>query len=354
VTAGPDERTLHVVPDGTNAPGPDPDDSLDEDRIRHDLMRIMGVGPYAAAGPPPPYPPTIPVQPDADEEPGEEPEAATAPLRAVNDRVVEWWRKDKPHLGGEDDAPEPAPQEPGPDDDEEDDEGEPAPKKLGLRPKRPAAEAGEQDGVESHEDMPQSPPPMAPPPPPSGSVWKVGIRAPQRTSAWGSEGGKDSKRRLRILAFNGTAAGLGWCLGIPQVIAPLLPLAEQAAVGTFGLILAAGGGWGAWKLSGTKAVHGVFKDKTPIFRAVVTAGVAEIGRRLAPVPVNYLNAYGQQWGLGPSSVSLLVTTVGICGGLWWCIDRNTRHWHWTCRWLFRVPLASALLSCLPYGGSSVI
>jgi len=43
-----------------------------------------------------------------------------------------------------------------------------------------------------------------------------------------------------------------------------------------------------------------------------------------------------------------LTALGICGGLWWFINRRTHRWHWTGRWLLRIPLASALLACALY------
>ncbi|MFI2434700.1 hypothetical protein [Streptomyces sp. NPDC018693] len=207
--------------------------------------------------------------------------------------------------------------------------------------------AVEQDDDEEDEQ------PVQTAPAPSGPVEKVAADGPKRTAVRKAGEKALGDRRMRIVAFNGTAAGLGWSLGLVDLFAAYLPVAEQAAVGTFGLVLAAGGGWGAWKFTGTDAVRGVFKEKTPLVRPIVTAGAAEIGRQLAPVPVEYLNAYGQEWGLGPSSASLLLTAGGICGGLWWFIDRRIRHWHWTCRWLFRVPLASGLLACLPYSSGPV-
>jgi len=64
--------------------------------------------------------------------------------------------------------------------------------------------------------------------------------------------------------------------------------------------------------------------------------------------VTWLNQHGTAWGLGPEAASLLLTAGGMCGGLWWAIDRRTRTWHWTARWLLRVPLASALLAVAVY------
>ncbi|MFF5968203.1 hypothetical protein ACFY64_31670 [Streptomyces collinus] len=218
--------------------------------------------------------------------------------------------------------------------------------------RRPEPPAPLQDVVKEQEDQEDEEPEQSAPAP-GRPVEKVATDGPKRTTVRKAGDKALGDRRMRIVAFNGTAAGLGWSLGLVDLFAAYLPVAEQAAVGTFGLLLAAGGGWGAWKLTGTDAVRRVFQEKTVLVRPIVTAGAAEIGRRLAPIPVEYLNAYGQEWGLGPASVSLLITAGGICGGLWWFIDRRIRHWHWTCRWLFRVPLASALLACLPYSSGPV-
>lgn len=135
MTAGPDERTLHVIPGS----GPETEQEAEE-RIRGELHR-RGVGPGGPASSPPPmppHPPTIPPQPDSYEEPAEEadykglvewiaarraalrepqdpaPDDAgdreeaedtedASPARAVNDRLVEWWRRNKPRdLSGND------------------------------------------------------------------------------------------------------------------------------------------------------------------------------------------------------------------------------------------------------------
>lgn len=160
--------------------------------------------------------------------------------------------------------------------------------------------------------------------------------------------------RMRWVAFTGSAAYVGHAFGLDRIVRGYLPFAEQAAVGTFGLVLAATAGWAAWKVTSAGAILRILPFP-PISRTLLVVGAAEIGRRLGPVPVAYLNAYGQDWGLGPSTVSLLVTAVGFCGLLWWFIDRPLRRKgvHWSVRWMFRIPLASALLACLPYETGSI-
>ncbi|MGW2951563.1 hypothetical protein [Streptomyces eurythermus] len=254
----------------------------------------------------------------------------TTPARAANDGMTEWWRTDKPHLTVEETVPAREPQQ-----------------KAQVQAVAPQQKPQVQEVTPPQEVV-------VPTRPPGGPVEKVTANAPKRTAVRTMGEKASGDRRLCILAFNGTAAGLGWALGLVDIISAYLPVAEQAAVGTFGFVLAAGGGWGAWKLSGADAVRAVFREKTILVRPMVTVGAAEIGRRLGPVPVEYLNAYGREWGLAPSSASLLITAAGIGGGLWWFIDRRIRHWPWACRWLFRVPLASALLACLPYSSGPVV
>lgn len=257
------------------------------------------------------------------------PPPATPPSQP---RVPDWWRVGRPPLAAVPD-PEEADDDSGhQDDDEDDDEND--------------------DDGEPQEYETEYPQPVMPPPPPGGPVVKVPAGT-KRTSVRKVGEAAAGDRRLRIVLFNGTAAGLGWSLGLVGIIAAYLPVAEQAAVGTFALVLAAAGAWAAWKITGAGAVHVVFSDKTIFLRCIATAGAAEMGRRLAPIPVAYLNVYGQEWGLGPSAISLLITAGGICGVLWWLIDRRIRHWPWLCRWLFRVPLASALLACIPHTGTPV-
>ncbi|MEU6595330.1 hypothetical protein ABZ923_40090 [Streptomyces sp. NPDC046881] len=282
------------------------------------IMAGLGARPVGHAEPHNEDGPQIPMQPPA-----------RIHTPASSPGVPDWWSTKPRDLSELPDNRHPAPTAP----------AEPAPLQEVVK---------ERDGGQEDEQ------PVQTAPAPGGPVEKVAIGGPKRTAVRKAGEKALGDRRLRIVAFNGTAAGLGWSLGLVDLFAAYLPVAEQAAVGTFGLVLAAGAGWGAWKFTGTSAVRSVFQDKTVLVRPIVTAGAAEIGRQLAPVPVQYLNAYGQEWGLGSSSASLLITAGGICGGLWWFIDRRIRHWHWTCRWLFRVPLASALLACLPYSSGPVV
>ncbi|MFJ5037986.1 hypothetical protein [Streptomyces parvulus] len=268
------------------------------------IQRIMaGQGARPVGHPEPADGPQIPVQ---------SPQPPAPPVQRRSPRLPDWWAPKPASLADQDD-------EPGDVDDDQDDE-QPEPVEQVVQPA----------------------------PAPSGPIEKVTVGVPKRTGVRKAAESAAGNRRLRIVAFNGTAAAFGYSLGLVDLIRSYLPAAEQAAVGTIGLVLAAGGAWGAWKVCGSSAVRGVFRDKTVFVRVLATVGAAEIGRRLAPVPVAYLNEYGQEWGLGPSAASLLITAGGICGGLWWVIDRRIRHWHWAYRWLPRVPLASALLACLPY------
>ncbi|MFF4900499.1 hypothetical protein [Streptomyces sp. NPDC001068] len=168
MTAGPDERTLHVIQGG----GPETEQQA-EDRIREELHR-RGVGPGGPASSPPPmpeHPPVIPEQPATDEQAGrtlsewwrvlrdrpdndesgqadpeeQEPEGAaqTAPARAANDRLPPWWDSRKPILG----------EEPEPDDveDDQEPEPEPEPKATGRGP-RPARRRVSKTGQPAKDD----------------------------------------------------------------------------------------------------------------------------------------------------------------------------------------------------------
>ncbi|WP_411092270.1 hypothetical protein [Streptomyces sp. 049-1] len=147
MTAGPDERTLHVIHGG----GPETEQEA-EDRIREDLHR-RGVGPGGPASSPPPmppHPPAIPPQPDAadvDQEPGEEEPEQAAPARALNDRLVDWWRTNKPRDLSQDDGQ-----------DEEDgaepaDQDEEQPAARGPRPnRRRVSKTDAEDQAEADDD----------------------------------------------------------------------------------------------------------------------------------------------------------------------------------------------------------
>lgn len=256
--------------------------------------------------------PQVPVQPPQPPAPSSSP------------RLPDWWRTGRPDIGAPPAAPEPVVDELDEDED------------------------GHEDDDEYEEQQPVKTAPIG-----GGPVEKV-PDGPKRTTVRKTVESAAEDQRLRLVAFNLTAAGVGYSFGLVQMIRAYMPVAEQAAVGIFGLVLAAAGAWFAWRASGVGAVRAVFQEKTPLLRIVVSAGAAGIGHELGPVPVAYLNEYGQKWGLGPSAISLLITTVGICGLLWWFIDRRLRPAHWLIRWMFRIPLASALIACIPYGSTPVV
>lgn len=250
------------------------------------------------------------------------------PQPAAAPRITDWWRTGRPHIGPDTSEPEKVDDQDADDVDEaEDDEvEEEKPAASGPVPGRPV----EKVATDSKGRAVQK---------------KTGVR--KHAEAMANDG------RLRILAFNGTAAAFGYSLGLVGIFRVYLPAAEEAAVGVFAIVLAIGAAVAAWKILGYPGVYQILPYAL-ISRCLLTALAAEGGRNLAPVPVAYLNEYGEKWDLGPETVSLLITAGGICGALWWLIDRRLRAAHWTVRWFFRVPLASALLACLPYSGTPVV
>ncbi|MFD8820786.1 hypothetical protein ACFV1C_00205 [Streptomyces sp. NPDC059605] len=157
--------------------------------------------------------------------------------------------------------------------------------------------------------------------------------------------------RLRAALFNLAAAGVGQWLGVVPVFREYLPYAEQAATGMVGLFLAAGGAAVAWKLVGYVTNHKAVRlvlPGAPLLQIAMTLGAAGAGHQSARDVVPWINRHGQQWGLGADALSLLLTAGAMCGGLYWLVDRRTRPWHWTARFVFRVPLASALIATALY------
>jgi hypothetical protein len=157
--------------------------------------------------------------------------------------------------------------------------------------------------------------------------------------------------RLRAIAFTSTAAGTGYLLGIAPLLSHALAESEQAATSMVGLLLAAAGARGAWKLVGLPYVAEILPCP-PVSRIVLTTSAAELARRLAPAPISWLTAHGTAYGLGPGAVSLLLTAGGMCAGMWWLIDRHARNWWWGARWMARIPFASALLATALYAPGS--
>lgn len=275
-------------------------------------MGGLGARPVGHADPDDDEGPQVPVTPPA---------PTTPPVSSP--RLTDWWRTGRPHIGA------PAPVQP---DDDQD-----------------AADEVDED----EDDEPEEEKPTAAAPVEKVATDSRGRATRRKTSVHGKAETAVGDRRMRIVAFNLTAGAVGYSMGLVDLVAGYLAEAERAAVGTFGLALAAAGAWGAWRASGVSGVRAVFRERTPFLRVVVTAGAAGIGHQMAFVPVAYLNQYGQEWGLGPGEMGLLVTAGGICGLLWWFVDRRLRPAHWVVRWLFRIPLASALLATALHTGTPV-
>ncbi|MEH0402900.1 hypothetical protein QA808_11490 [Streptomyces sp. B21-089] len=158
--------------------------------------------------------------------------------------------------------------------------------------------------------------------------------------------------RLRSLAFNAAAAGIGWKFGLVDVLGRYLPYAEQAATGMVGLALAIVGGLATYRGAGYITRHPAVTlvlPFAPVVRIGVALGAAAYGHKSAAHIVAWINRYGQEWGLGADAASLLLTAGAMCGGLYWAIDRRLRSLPWPARLLVRIPLASALLATALYG-----
>ncbi|MBK3630880.1 hypothetical protein JHN59_40050 [Streptomyces sp. MBT49] len=223
------------------------------------------------------------------------------------------------------------------------------------RPKEPVEdedhideELVKDEGQDDEEDKPVAPPT------PSGPVAKVPAGAkPVRKKMprpW-SRGGSEDDPAPRIAAFNLTAAAVGYGTPLAGIVDAYLVAAEQAARGVFAFVLAAAAVVGTWWVTGRPGVREILAclPYWPLIRLGACLGLAEVARRMAPVPIAWLNGHGEKWGLGPNAVSLLITSGGICFTLWWFIDRKLRRFHWLVRWMFRVPLATAVVASLSHG-----
>lgn len=205
----------------------------------------------------------------------------------------------------------------------------------------PEAPVDDEDRDDQEQDVEEAP--AAPPVPPGAKHVK---RKPRRGPKLSTD-----DPNLRITVFNLTAAAVGYGTPLAGILDTYLTVAEQAARGVFAIILAAAGAVGTWWVTGRPAVRGILAclPYWGVIRLAVCLGLAEIGRRLAPVPVAWLNEVGTEWGLGPNAISLLITSVGMCAAFWWAIDRHLRCFHWTVRWVARIPLATGAVVALNYG-----
>ncbi|WP_328427862.1 hypothetical protein [Streptomyces sp. NBC_00443] len=232
---------------------------------------------------------------------------------------------------------------------EEDDEGdepgtETAVDDEGQAEEEPVDEADEED-VEKAPAAPAAPVP-------NGPVAKVppGAKPVKPKARRGPTLSKDDPS-LRITVFNLTAAAVGYGTPLAGIVETYLTFAEEAARGVFAFLLAVVGAVGTWWVTGRPGVREILSclPYWGVIRLAACLGLAEAGRRIAPVPVAWLNETGTEWGLGPNAVSFLITSGGITFALWWCIDRRFRRFHWVVRWFFRIPLATAVVVTLSHG-----
>ncbi|MFE7933383.1 hypothetical protein ACFU6S_32620 [Streptomyces sp. NPDC057456] len=210
------------------------------------------------------------------------------------------------------------------------------------------AEEDADDEGQAVDEVPAAPPTL------SGPVAKIPAEAkPVRRKTprlWGGES-EQHDPAPRIAAFNLTAAAVGYGTPLAGIVDTYLVAAEQAARGVFAFLLAAAAALGTWWVTSRPAVREILSclPYWPPIRLAACLGLAEMARRAAPLPIAWLNQHGQEWGLGPTAVSLLITSAGICFTLWWFIDRKLRRLHWLVRWMFRVPLATAVVVSLRHG-----
>ncbi|MFI1535537.1 hypothetical protein [Streptomyces anandii] len=283
----------------------------------------------------------------------------------------------------EDTAPAPAPvpgagdarPAPAPDDDQEDsDEGE-EPRRRPLRdilrrkPEQPAPPlcphrnrvpvhaqpTGELVAELCQDCDEQLPPPASeedepegttePAPPAKKPAARRGPRLPVATTP--KSRAKVSSSHLRAIAFTGSAALFGYSVGLVRLLGAFLPAADHGATGTVGALLALAAAIGTWRVLGVPGVA-VILPSPMISRIIACVIVAVSARSIAPDTVAWLNRYGRLAGLDASAVALLVTSAGMCCGLYWAIDRRFRTVWWPVRWLARIPLASAVLAVALY------
>ncbi|WP_328638419.1 hypothetical protein [Streptomyces canus] len=211
-------------------------------------------------------------------------------------------------------------------------------------PKEPVDDE-DQDDEDDEDEVEEAP---AAGPVPTGPVAKIppGAKPVKAKARRGAKAKKDPS--LRISAFNLSAAAVGYGTPLAGIVETYLTYAEEAARGVFAFVLAAAGAFGTWWITRHPAVLRIL-PYTFVSRPLLIALTAEIGRRLAPVPVAWLNESGEEWGLGPNAVSFLITSGGISFALWWFIDRRFRRFHWLVRWFFRIPLATAVVVTLRHG-----
>lgn len=165
----------------------------------------------------------------------------------------------------------------------------------------------------------------------------------------------DDYDRLWFLFFNGTAAGAGYALGLVPWLSRYLPASARSATSTIAAVLALLAAVAVWRFTRVPYVQSVL-PMPMVARPIITAGAAEIARRMAPVAVSYPDRYGTRYGLDAHAVSLLLTCGGLAFGLWWLIDRRTvaAGWWWGARWVARIPLASVVLATALYAPGNTL
>lgn len=150
----------------------------------------------------------------------------------------------------------------------------------------------------------------------------------------------DQAQRLRKLAYNSTAAGLGWGLGLEAAVRTALQAGMQFPAETLALLLASGVVIPAWRAIGRAANVLPFPAAS---RPLLTVGATWFAAATAPA----LLAEAVDHGIPLDAIALLTTSGGLCG-LGWLIVRRTRGWWAPLAWAGRMPLATALVAIALY------
>lgn len=268
------------------------------------------------------FPALVPAQPERG---SGEPQQA----RKLSDRLGDWRKRETVDLHGS------------------------TPEDMDPRAEKPADSPEEATGDPgTTEADPDSP---GPDPEESGVTWKK-VTDPADPALRATSGKKtpgparragqalaEVNPRLRATAFNGSAAAAGYLLGLVPYMGRYLDGSVQAENGVIATAFTAAAVVGSWRFTGTRAFAEVV-PQSRIIRPIVTVGASWLGYGLAPAATSWLNVHATTSGFGPDSLSVLVTSVTGCGGLWWLIDRRTRAWTWGYRLILRIPLASAVLA----------
>ncbi|MER7046755.1 hypothetical protein [Streptomyces jumonjinensis] len=164
-------------------------------------------------------------------------------------------------------------------------------------------------------------------------------------------------RRLRWLAYNGTAAALGHA-ALWGITGNFMAGPDALAVGTISLVplgvaaVTAGAAYAGWRAGG--ALQTILRGLPVAAMDRARPAAAFAGAFWAQGTGPFLSEALTQVHPWPQFFAPLIIAGGAAVACWALLDRRTTGWHPVLRWAARIPLATIVLSSALYAPGALL